>query len=313
MRSRLGVVIFPTDGYITGMTQSKEGGDAGMGPALRRLLRPLVKALIAKGVTAPALYAILKQVYVETAREDFGLDGQPPTDSRVSVLTGVHRKDVRSIREQGGAAASPLEHRVTVMTTVVGRWLADPRTTTPEGQPIALPRQADQGPSFDTLVESVSTDVRPRTILDELLRKGIVTLDETGDEVSLRADALVTRDAGDERFHFFSRNIADHMAAAAENILTEEGPAPYLERAVFYNNLLPGSVDAIEARARDLAGEALSELNRLGFARQSADLEEEESGGAANQRFRFGLYFYREDEGSTPDTSGGDDPAGDKG
>lgn len=309
-RSTNFVVFFPTGDYFTVMSQATDNGrggsgggsEEGIGPALRWLLRPLIKALIAKGVTAPALYAMLKALYVEVAREEFRLEGEPPTDSRVSVLTGVHRKDVRAFREAPPAIESPLDRRVTVMATVVGRWLADPGTTGKDGRPRPLPRQAGDGPSFDALVESVSTDVRPRTVLDELLRKGVVALDEKGETVSLRAEALLTREGGDERFHFFARNIGDHIAAATENILTEDGPAPFLERAVFYNNLRTASVADIEAKARELAGEALAELNRLGFARQSADAkradEKSADGESADERFRFGVYFYRENETS---------------
>ena len=276
-----------------------------IGQALKHALRPLVRALISKGVTAPALYSMLKQLYVEVAREAFALEGKPPTDSRVSVLTGVHRKDVRAFRLREPDSESPVERRVTVMTTVIGRWLADPKTTAADGAPRPLPRQAKDGPSFDSLVGSVSTDVRPRTILDELLRNGIVALDEESDEVSLRVEALLARE-GDERFHFFARNIGDHIAAAVENILTEEGPAPFLERAVFYNNLRAASVDKIETRARVLAGEILAELNRMGYARQTADAEDAdaESGsgeGRAQERFRFGVYFFREDETAKDD------------
>lgn len=279
----------------------EEGSDPareGVTPALKRVLRPLVKALIAKGVTAPALYSTLKELYVQVARDSFALEGKPPTDSRVSVLTGVHRKDVRVFRSRPREAESAGERRVTTMTTVIGRWLGDPDTTAADGTPLKLPRTAQQGPSFDSLVSSVSTDVRPRTILDELRRKGIVELDEDSDEVGLRVEALLPRDA-DERFHFFARNIGDHVAAAVENVLTEEGPAPFLERAVFYNKLSGASVDEIEARARALALELLTELNRLGYARQSADARKEDGGGEdANQRFRFGVYFFREGEGT---------------
>ncbi len=300
--------IFPTSHYVPIMTQSTENDGSALEAAVRRLLRPLVKALIAKGITAPALYSMLKQVYVETAREEFRLSEKPLTDSRVSVLTGVHRKDVRALREQSEPSVVALDRRVTVMTTVVGRWLADPLTTDEAGKPLELPRQAVSGPSFDSLVESVSRDIRPRTVLDELLRLGVVDLNEPDQTISLRSDALLTREAGDERFHFFSRNISDHLAAAAENILTEGDQAPFLERAVFYNNLKAGSVDEIEARARALAGEALSDLNRLGYARQNEDAEEEGAVDDASHRFRFGVYFYREDEAAFEDLSDDESP-----
>ncbi len=283
------------------MTEPSDRDGEGIGPALKWLLRPLVKVLIAKGITAPALYAMLKELYVQVAREFFRLDGKPPTDSRVSVLTGVHRKDVRALRQRPGLTETALDRQVTVMTTVVGRWLADPQACGPDGRPKPLPRQAKEGFSFEALVESVNTDVRPRTVLDELVRRGVVTLDEEGDSVSLRAEALLPRGADDERFHFLARNAGDHLTAAVENILTEEGPAPFLERAVFYNNLRAESVDEIEARARVLAGEALNELNKLGFARQAADGKEASRGEGerAGERFRFGVYLYREDEDAT--------------
>ena len=63
--------------------------------ALKRLLRPLVRLLIAKGVTLPAMIELLKDVYVGVAVHDLESGSKGPTDSRVSVMTGVHRKDVK--------------------------------------------------------------------------------------------------------------------------------------------------------------------------------------------------------------------------
>jgi hypothetical protein len=66
--------------------------------ALRRLLRPLVKLLTAQGLTYPMLADLLKQIYVDVAVREFALGEAAPTDSRVSLLTGVHRKDVKRLR-----------------------------------------------------------------------------------------------------------------------------------------------------------------------------------------------------------------------
>ena len=67
-----------------------------------------MRALIAQGVTAPALYRLLKRLYVEVAEREFRLDGERPTDSRISLLTGVHRRDVKAFRRAGCLAASPI-------------------------------------------------------------------------------------------------------------------------------------------------------------------------------------------------------------
>lgn len=285
------------------MTERSEAGEEPIDDALKRLLRPLAKLMITKGVTAPTLYGLLKEVCVEVASDDFGLDGKPPTDSRVSVLTGVHRKDVRQIRQDRRGAGQTADRSVSIMATVVGRWLAGPKTVGRDGTPKSLPRHADTGPSFDALVRDVSTDVRPRTILDELVRRGVVELDGTGDHVSLRAEAMVPRGSDDERMHFLARNVGDHLEAAVANVMSEKSTPPFLERAVFYNNLCTASVDEIEARSRVLATEVLTKLNRLAFSRQSADNAADAFArdSTSNERFRFGIYFYREDEAGTGD------------
>ncbi|MGF1502726.1 MAG: DUF6502 family protein [Paracoccaceae bacterium] len=274
---------------------------------LRGLLRPLVKAMIARGVTAPAVYRLLKEIYVDVADADFRLDNRRPTDSRISVLTGVHRKDVRSIRDQSGPGETTLRRRVTAIASVIGRWLADPSTRDGDGQPLALPRQAERGPSFDALVESVSKDIRPRTVLDELVRQRLVEIDAETDTVHLRTEAFLGPGDAEQKVLFFAQNVGDHIAAATENLLAENDPAPFMERAVFYNRLLPGSVDAIEGLARDRAGALLGELNRVAFERQSDDKDALD----ASERFRFGVYFYRTEDEAEPSETEPEAPSAD--
>ena len=76
--------------------------------ALRRLLRPLVRMLVTHQITYPLLTNWLKAIYVEVADKDFSLPSRAQTISRVSLLTGVHRKDVKRLRgEVPGADAIP--------------------------------------------------------------------------------------------------------------------------------------------------------------------------------------------------------------
>jgi hypothetical protein len=256
--------------------------------ASRRVLRPLIKAMIAHGITLPAVVALLKQVYVEVAADSFALGGKPPTDSRVSMLTGVHRKDVRTLRQRGVPATAP--PAMSVSATVVGRWLGDPRFAGADGKARTLPRSGGaDGPSFSALVAEVDADVRARTVLDELLRQGLVAHDEAADEVILLVDAFVPRNDSPEIFDFFASNLHDHGAAATENLLATPGKPPFLERAVYYDGLSPASVETLDRSARRLALHALGELNAEALALQRAD----EAAVDATERFRFGVYFYR--------------------
>jgi len=255
---------------------------------LRGLLRPLVRTMIARGLTAPAIYSLLKRVYVEVAEESFRLDDKPLTDSRIALLTGVHRKDIRTIKAEGNDTTGQTRRNSALLATVIGQWMSAPEFTDSDGSPMPLPRQTDDGVSFETLVRSVSRDVRPRTVLDELQYAGSVTETSNG-LLLLQAEAVVGTGTAPDKEAFFAANVGDHLAAATENLLADT--PPFFERAVFYNHLPPEAVDAIEAAARKQAQTLLEDLNK-----RSSDLHRGTKGhDGPRQRYRLGIYFYRED------------------
>ena len=134
--------------------------------ALRHMLRPLVRLLLANHVTYPMLANLLKGVYVETATRDFTEPGVTPTLSRLSVLTGVHRKDVKRLRDDDEPDYRP-PASVSLGARLVAQWQGDARFSDPAGAPLPLLRLADAGrgtgaaaaASFEALVRSVSTDI----------------------------------------------------------------------------------------------------------------------------------------------------------
>ncbi|WP_299152340.1 DUF6502 family protein [uncultured Tateyamaria sp.] len=252
---------------------------------LSGLLRPLVRAMIARGLTAPVIYSLLKRVFVEVAEESFRLDDKPLTDSRVAMLTGVHRKDIRTIRAQEDGAPAEARRKSALLATVIGQWMSHPDYVDEAGAPIALPRTADNDASFDTLVRGLSKDVRPRTVLDELMHAGLI--DARADMLHLRAEAVVGTATASDKEVFFGANVGDHLAAATENLLADS-PA-FFERSVFYNQMTPEAVDQIEATARTQSQTLLETLNRQSSALHRADANT----GGPRQRYRLGIYFYR--------------------
>jgi len=271
---------------------------------LRRLLRPLVRALISSGVTAPAFYQIVKSVYVEVAEKDFQLEGKRQTDSRLSILTGVHRRDVSAYRAASARTDTAVQRKISAIASVAGAWVGGTATTDATGSPLPLPRTSETGPSFESLVQSVSRDVRPRTILEELLRQDLVAEDADGMLV-LRTDAFVGPADTAQKVHFFGDNVGDHIAAAVENLLSDT--PPFMERAVFYNKLTPASVDLIEAKGRERAMALLKDVNRTAAACQNAD----EGNPAATERLRLGVFFYRAAQPATTATNDTSEPGDD--
>lgn len=255
---------------------------------LRGLLRPLVRTMIARGLTAPVVYSLLKRVYVEVAEDSFRLDDKALTDSRIALLTGVHRKDIRMIRAEGPDETGQSRRKSAVLATIIGQWMSAPEFTDADGAPMSLPRQSDGTLDFETLVTSVSRDVRPRTVLDELQNAGLVT--ETAEGVlQLKTDVVVGTGNASDKEAFFAANVGDHLAAATENLLSDT--PPFFERAVFYNQLSPEAVEAIETAARSQSQTMLEDLNR----RSSALHRDDKGAPGPRQRYRLGIYFYKEE------------------
>ncbi len=255
--------------------------------AVKRLLRPLVRLLITKGMGLPNLVELLKEVYVEVALSEFPTQGRKQSDSGVSILTGVHRKDVkrlRGLKDKGPQAPRSLS----INAQLIARWVGSKETTDKKGRPIPLPRQPESpgDVSFDSLVAGISTDVRPRAVLDEWLRLGIAQMDKN-ERVVLNQLAFVPQKGLEEKAFYFGRNIHDHVAAASHNLLGEGNPQ--LERSVHYSALTPESA-AVLAEAAERAGmEALLDVNRLALELSAQDKGKEN----ATRRINFGLYFYK--------------------
>jgi hypothetical protein len=268
---------------------------------LSRLLRPLVRLFIRCGITFPSLCNLLRELYVNVAEYDFALPGKEQTDSRVSLLTGIHRKEVARLRG-AGAPVSVVPATISRTSRIMARWLSAPDFTDARGQPLPLTRGVEPArtsaktASFEALVTSVTRDVRPRAVLDEWLDRKLVMIDAE-DRVVLTEAAFVPGGGSDQQLYYFGRNLHDHVAAAVANVLGEQ--PRYMERAVHYDGLSESLAKTLEARSRDLAMEALIAANKDANQACQAD-----AGGA--WRWNFGVYVYREE--TVPEATGG--PAG---
>lgn len=262
--------------------------------ALQRLLRPLIRVLIASDITFPVLSRMLKSVYVDVAQSDFSETGKTLTDSRISLLTGVHRKDIKALRDARRKPGS-VPQLLSRNAHLIALWTGAPDYLDDRGNPSPLPRQGKTPgePSFESLVASVSTDIRPRAVLDEWLRQGLARLDDDG-RVHLETAAFVPNEDFADIAYYFGRNLHDHIAASSHNILGKD--EPMLERAVYYEELTSQSVKELQALSRELGSDTLVKINQRAF-----ELAEQDKGSTeADQRMTFGVYFF-----TAPDEANG--------
>jgi Family of unknown function (DUF6502) len=279
------------------------------------LLSPLVKLLISQGVGYPQLALRLKQVFIEAAKTELLIEGTKPADAAISVRSGVHRKDVRAWRENlhdNLGNENPVAHRsrkeLSVADQLYTKWLSDAAYKDGNGLPKPIP-VAGPAPSFDALVASITKDFHRRTLLDELIRLGLVkeqTIEnapgagENTQWIVPIADGMVPKADLPELLRFFSNNSRDHIAAGVNNILAGLAnlPAPYLERSVFAKGLSAESVDQLSQLAKQLWQPAFQQMVDAANQRYCVDKNLDESSG--RQRMRFGIYFYSETENQGP-------------
>ena len=259
------------------------GPPAPIRAALARLLGPLTRTAIQFGLTLPNLLPLLKQAYVEQAERHFALSGKGMNDSRVTLLTGVHRKDVAALRHRPEEAP---RQAPTPLAQLVSRWSGDPAWRAADGAPLPLPRTG-AAPSFDSLAESISKDVRPRALLDELLRTGLVR--EAADGMLILAGRADIPTGDLERLaHYYGRNLADHLAAAGHNLAAPPGAPRFPERALAYDQLSDAAIATLSETAARLGMDMLTQLNEQAIALAASDPP---APGAA-RRLLAGVYVF---------------------
>lgn len=255
--------------------------------AVLRVFKPLARFLLRHGVAYPAFAAALKQVFLEAARAELQSTGRKQTDSAVSLLSGVHRRDVRTLAgaAAAGAASAAPEEPKNLASQVVARWLSDPDYLDQDGEPLPLARYGP-APSFDALVTATSGDIRARTMLAELERLGIAqTVDSL---VLLLAPGFAPRQGFAETVALLRDNLHDHVAAATLNV---DGDHNYLEQSVFVDELTADSVHHLHAVSARVWRQAFRTVMREAQARFDHD-QLHATADERMHRARFGSYFY---------------------
>jgi hypothetical protein len=142
-------------------------------------------------------------------------------------------------------------------------------------------------PDFTTLVAEVSRDVGARAVLDELVRLGVVALQDDG-HVVLTSNAFVPQEGLRESFHFLASNVSDHLSTAVNNMAPKRSSPLRLEQSAFSQDLSPDQADQLQQLARRLWASALQQFL------QTATVAEQRSDGVdgAKHRVRFGVYFH---------------------
>lgn len=142
---------------------------------LKSLMKPIIMLFLRNGVTYKEFASLCKSIFVEAAAQDYGIRGRPTNVSRISVLTGIDRKEVKRLKDllrenKTALEAQSSQDRITRLLTA---WHKDPDFIDEQGQPKKLPVSGDSE-SFQLLVRRFGGDIPWQTFMKELLRVGAI-------------------------------------------------------------------------------------------------------------------------------------------
>ena len=263
---------------------------AALANALRELMAPLAALAVAQGMPFAAMEDLMKTAFVDAARAAHpNLPGDRLV-SRISTATGINRREVSRIAQARGEKTH--RHR-SPANRVFTKWITDPALKTRAGGTVALPRTGP-APSFESLAQSVTRDVHPRSLLDELCRLGFARVE--AEAVHVVRDSFVPHDDSARMLGFAGMNVGDHLRAAASNVLSKN-PA-HLEQAISADELSPASV----ATFRELMREHWKSLLAASVPTLQRLIDEDEAAERPrDQRVRVGMYTYHEAMGLSTD------------
>ena len=192
--------------------------------ACRRLLRPIASLLLRYGMTWKEFSDLSKSVFVQAATEEFGIRGRPTNVSRVSILTGICRKEVRRQRDLLEGGPAPDKGKTTDATRVLSGWFLDVDYLDKVSEPLRLPAEGPR-PSFESLCTRYGGDIAMPTMLKELIKTKAVEKEPSG-KLKVLSSYYQPAVADDESLRFAADRIYDVVETMNNNVFPDGGSEP---------------------------------------------------------------------------------------
>jgi hypothetical protein len=257
--------------------------------AALRLLRPLVRILLRNGVSYRTFSDLVKWVYVDVASTEFGIEGRKQSTSRVSVVTGLSRKEVTRVRQLSRPDDRASVEKYNRAARVIAAWRREADYLDTTGKPAPLPLTGP-GATFSELVKRFSGDVPARAILDELIRVDAVRHLEDG-RIYLTAPAYIPESSDTDKLHILGTDVGLLIATINHN-LKPDSADPYFQRKVAYDNLPDEVLPEFRKLSAERSQQLLENLDRW-LAPRDRDVNPAVEGSGRN-RAGVGIYYFEE-------------------
>ncbi|MBX2837510.1 MAG: hypothetical protein KTR35_11690 [Gammaproteobacteria bacterium] len=262
--------------------------------AVTRVLSPLVRFLLRHGVSHAEFASWAKKAYVDEAKDHFGIEGKSPTVSRIAVVTGINRKEVKRLQELPELIEPGVSKHNRAVRVVTG-WLQDQEYNDANGKPQVL-NYGDAEDSFNQLVKRYGGDVPAKAVLDELERVGTVKVSDT--TVRLAMQGYIPHKSQDAMLDVFATSAKDLLETLEHNL--NENSHKRLQMSVAYDDVTQAGVTAFKKISSEKAMTLLRELDKeLSVYDRGANTKLKDDGG---HRIGLGVYLIEESAETNDET-----------
>lgn len=259
--------------------------------AVIRMLNPIVRLLLRYEVSHSEFTELSRKSYVDVAFKHYSLPDRKPSNSRVSVITGLSRKEVVRLKDLEVDEPPKTKGPINRATRVIGGWLSNEKFLDEEGEPRILPLRGEEN-SFDDLAAQYSGGITSRAILDELIRVGAV--EKIGkDAVKLNHLGYVPQNNEEEMIELLSAHMADLLSTLLYNLTRRDKPARF-QREVVYKDVPLSLLEEFQKLNHDKSMALLRELNQ--WLSENIKERKAQNRNEPCVRAGVGIYFFKNEK-----------------
>lgn len=253
-------------------------------------MRPIAKILLRFGIGFREFAEIAKIAFVDVASSEYGLRGRPTNISRVAVMTGLTRKEVRRIREHIKDGYRQVEVKSTPLSEILHRWHSESDYLDDSGKPMTLSFAGD-GISFSSLVKRFGGDIPPGAMRTELKRVGAVDEDEVG---NLVATSRIVHPHGehDKLVTALVHALYPLVSTIAHNVDRDRDDASWAQFNTFSKSIRDTDLPKLRRISLDRLSEISESFDDLFMAYEA--LHDREKAGKDKNLVAVGVYYFEE-------------------
>jgi hypothetical protein len=256
------------------------------------ILRPIAKILLRCGIGFREFAEVSKAAFVDVASSEYGLRGRPTNISRVAVMSGLTRKEVRRIRNKIESGEHAVAVKSTPLCEVLHRWHSDSEFTDGTGKPRSLPFAGNKG-SFSSLVKRFGGDIPPGAMRTELKRIEAITEAEDG-ELTVVKRSVSPAGIEEKLIVSLVHGAYPLLSAVAHNVDPQRESETWPQITAFTQSIRKSDMPRIRRISLDRLTDIAESFDDLFMAYET--LHDQERNGEDKNMIAVGVFYFEDTE-----------------